>query len=149
MGNELTGITWTNKARLPQTNYEISLEAMRRQGTDFFCGLTFPVETNFCTLIVGGWGGALVGLSSLDGMDASENDTTKFMSFDDNRWYKIRLQVTPEKITAWIDDEKVVDAEIKGRKVSLRYGDIDLSCPLGIATYQTSASIRNIRMKRL
>ena len=27
-------------------------------------------------LIVGGWGGTVVGLSSIDGMDASENETT-------------------------------------------------------------------------
>src|SRR5688500_14813855 len=37
MGSELTGITWTNVHRLPKTNYEISLEAKRRDGTDFFC----------------------------------------------------------------------------------------------------------------
>ncbi|MBA4148228.1 MAG: DUF1080 domain-containing protein [Verrucomicrobia bacterium] len=149
MGSELTGINWTNAGRLPETNYEISLEAMRRDGTDFFCGLTFPVETNFCTLIVGGWGGGLVGISSIDGMDASENDTTKFRSFDKNQWYKIRVRVTPEKITTWIDDEQVIDVEIKGRKISMRFGDIDLSAPLGIATWQTSASIKNIRMKRI
>lgn len=149
MGSELTGITFTNAARLPKTNYEISLEAMRRDGTDFFCGLTFPVETNFCTLVVGGWGGGLVGISSLDGMDASENETTKFRSFDKNKWYKIRVRVTPEKIMTWIDDEQVIDVGIKGRKVSMRFGDIDLSIPLGIATWQTSASVKNIQVRRM
>src|SRR5881628_3209780 len=34
----MTGITWTND--LFRTNYEISLEAMRVEGNDFFCGLT-------------------------------------------------------------------------------------------------------------
>ncbi|MFN7139685.1 MAG: DUF1080 domain-containing protein [Limisphaerales bacterium] len=149
MGNQLTGITWTNAGRLPKTNYEISLEAKRRSGTDFFCGLTFPVETNFCTLIVGGWGGALVGLSNIDGMDASENETTKYLNFDKDRWYQIRLRVTPERIMTWIDDEQVINAEIKDRKISLRFGDIDLSTPLGLATWQTSSSLRNIRLKRL
>src|SRR3990172_1197694 len=37
----MTGITWTNK--FPKMNYEVSLEAMRVEGSDFFCGLTFPV----------------------------------------------------------------------------------------------------------
>ncbi len=149
MGAELSGITFTNVSSLPQTNYEISLEAMKRSGTDFFCGLTFPVGTNHCSLIVGGWGGGLVGISSIDGMDASENETTKYRSFDKNKWYKIRVRVTPEKITTWLDDEQLIDVEIKGRKVSMRFGDIEQSTPLGIATYQTSASIRNLQLKRL
>src|SRR5262245_58340085 len=37
----MTGVTWTNA--LPRMNYEISLEAMRVEGNDFFCALTFPV----------------------------------------------------------------------------------------------------------
>ncbi|MHC4072135.1 MAG: LamG domain-containing protein [Planctomycetota bacterium] len=56
MGNDMTGITWA--APLPaKTNYEITLEAMRVDGSDFFCGLTFPVGENFCSLVLGGWGG--------------------------------------------------------------------------------------------
>ena len=74
MGSPFTGINWTNE--FPKVNYEVALDAMRVMGSDFFCGLTVPVGTNFCSLIVGGWGGSLVGISSLDGMDASENETT-------------------------------------------------------------------------
>ena len=36
---------------------------------------------NIPTLVLGGWGGSLCGLSSLDYMDASENQTTTFVSF--------------------------------------------------------------------
>src|SRR5262245_55401841 len=79
----MTGITWTND--LPKMNYEISLEAMRVEGSDFFCALTFPVNEDPCSLIVGGWGGGVVGLSSLDGQDAANNDTTKYMSFENGR----------------------------------------------------------------
>ncbi len=53
-GSELTGITWTGE--LPRMNYEIKLDAMRVDGTDFFCGLTFPVGDLPCSFIVGGWG---------------------------------------------------------------------------------------------
>src|SRR5262245_4756509 len=42
-GTTLSGITWTRGAALPRTNYEITLEAMKLKGGDFFCGLTFPV----------------------------------------------------------------------------------------------------------
>src|SRR6185369_7925223 len=53
----MTGITWTNE--VPTNNYEISLEAMRVEGSDFFCALTFPVGKDPCSFIVGGWGGGV------------------------------------------------------------------------------------------
>ena len=65
-GVMLTGITWTGSS-FPKTNFEVSLEAKKVDGTDFFCGLTFPVAESHCSLILGGWGGGIVGLSSLDG----------------------------------------------------------------------------------
>ena len=40
-GNDLTGITWTGD--LPRLGYEIEVQAKRVSGSDFFCGLTFPV----------------------------------------------------------------------------------------------------------
>ena len=66
MGIELTGVNWTGE--LPKGEYEISFEGRRVQGNDFFCGLTFPVKGSHATLILGGWGGALVGISSLDNL---------------------------------------------------------------------------------
>src|SRR5262249_39791253 len=72
-GAPLTGITWAGgPPELPRMSYEVSLDAMKVDGSDFFCGLTFPVGPDPCSFIVGGWGGGVVGLSSLDGMDASE-----------------------------------------------------------------------------
>ena len=56
-GQPLTGITWQKGDKLPKDNYEITLQAMKRKGDDFFCGLTFPVRKSFCSLICGGWGG--------------------------------------------------------------------------------------------
>lgn len=147
LGAELTGINYSGD--LPAIDYEVRLEAMNLAGSDFFCGLTFPVEKSFCSLIVGGWGGGVVGLSSIDGRDASENETTKFMKFDHHKWYRIRLRVTAPKIEAWIDDEKVIDVEIAGRKIGLRLGPIEESKPFGIAAWQTTAALRNIQLRRL
>ena len=73
-GEHLSGINWTKDA--PKTNYEISLEAMKIEGNDFLCGLTFPVGDSFATLIMGGWGGGVTGISNIDNSDASENPTT-------------------------------------------------------------------------
>ena len=57
MGGPFTGVGITNPPF--QSNYEIALDAMRVGGSDFFCGMTVPVGTNFCSLIVGGWGGGV------------------------------------------------------------------------------------------
>jgi hypothetical protein len=141
----MTGITWTGD--LPRMNYEVSLEAMRVEGSDFFCGLTFPVGADPCSFIVGGWGGGVVGLSSLDGDDASQNETTQYLNFQNRRWYEIRLRVVPNRIQAWIDEEKVVDVDISKRKLSIRI-EVEPSLPLGIATWNTAAALRHIRLKR-
>ena len=144
-GTPFTGVHFTNDP--PKVNYEIALEAMRVSGSDFFCGLTFPVRDSFCSLIVGGWGGTLVGLSNLDGADASENETTQFVSFEPGRWYRIRLRVTENKIEAWIEQKKVVNLTTTGRKLSLRFGEIELSKPLGIASWDTGAALREIKIR--
>jgi hypothetical protein len=146
MGADLSGITWTNGA-LPRTNYEISLQAIKLDGSDFFCGLTFPVAKSSCSLILGGWGGGVVGLSSLDDADASENETTRSLAFDAGHWYHIVLRVTAAKIEAWLDDKKIIDASIAGRKVSLRPGAIYLSEPLGVATYVTTSGLKDFKLR--
>ena len=35
-----------------------------------------------------------LGLSNVDFYDASDNITTQFMAFDDNKWYKFRIRVS-------------------------------------------------------
>jgi len=145
MGAILTGVVYTNE--VARTNYEISLEAKKTMGSDFFCGLTVPVGETNCTLIVGGWGGGVVGISSLDHYDASENDTTLFRGFAKDQWYDIRMRVTPEKLQVWLDGKEVIDTTIKERKVGMRAGEIEMCVPLGVAAYQTASALRNIRVR--
>ena len=146
MGESMTAIIYDATDPLPTTNYEISLEANKLMGNDFFCGLTFPIREDHATLIVGGWGGAVVGISSIDDFDASENETAQFMAFETERWYKIRLRVEEERLVAWIDDDKVIDMWIGDRRVSMRPGEIELCIPLGIASYQTRTALRKIKL---
>jgi len=145
MGVPFTGVNYTNA--VPKLNYEVSLEAMRVEGDDFFCGLTFPVGDSFASLIVGGWGGTVVGISSIDGEDASENDASQSMTFATGRWYHIRLRVTEEKLEVWIDEKQIVNAVTTERKLSLRAGDIELSKPFGLASWATGAAFRAIKIR--
>jgi hypothetical protein len=146
-GAGLTGLTWKGKP-LPTTDYEVQLEAQRVDGVDFFCGITFPVGKTFCCFICGGWGGAVVGLSNIDDFDASENDTTKYLKFDDKKWYKFRIRVTDTRIETWIDGKLIVNQPIKDRRVGIRF-DIEQACPFGISCWQTTAGIRKLRIRQL
>lgn len=132
---------------IPKVNYEIAFDAMRLEGEDFFCGLTFPIGDAHCSLIVGGWGGGLVGLSNLDGANAAENETTQYVSFESGRWYRIRLRVTEQRIQAWIEQKQVVDLLTVGRSFEVRFGEIMLSRPFGLCAWDTSAAYRAIKIR--
>jgi hypothetical protein len=99
--------------------------------------------------VVGGWGGGLVGLSSINGDDASENETMQTMKFDNGRWYKIRIRVTSKKIEGWIDGDQMLNVTTEGKKISMRSGEIELSEPFGFATFRTEAAYRDLRLRRL
>jgi 3-keto-disaccharide hydrolase len=146
MGDGCTGINW--KGEFPRNNYKVSLEAKRVSGNDFFAGITFPVGDDYCSFIVGGWGGTVVGLSSINKVDASENETSSSRKFEKDVWYKICLIVKTDTIKALIDDEVVVDFAIGNKKLSIR-PEVFLSKPFGISSWNTTAALRNVRLVRI
>lgn len=143
-GGSITGITHTKE--FPKTNYELHLEARRAKGSDFFCGLTFPFDKVHASLICGGWGGTVTGISSIDGYDASENSSSKYLKYEEGKWYDIRLKVTPAKIEAWIDGKLEVDVETEGRTIGTRL-EVERSKPLGISAFETQSEIRKIEWR--
>ena len=130
----MNGVKWTGEA--PQPQFEMEWQARRVDGSDFFSAVTFPArgENECVTFVAGGWGGATVGISSIDDKDASENETTSRRKFERGVWYRIRLMRSGEKIEAWIDDEKVIDVSTEGKRLSLRPGPISACAPFGVAT---------------
>ena len=208
-GLVITGVTFTNKMVLPKTNYEMEYEAKKVNGADFFGLLTFPVCDSHASLVTGGWGGAVTGISSINSMDASENDTTVYLKFNKEQWYKFRLRVTPENLSVWMTpkehliplnatvasivkayqdeaaktgteltavaaekalrklnpeldknipardtiyfpgESQIIDEPIKDKVIEMRVGEIELSAPLGFATFQSYGVIRNVRLRKL
>lgn len=148
-GDSISGAVYKKAASLPVTNYELSLEAKRLEGVDFFCGLTFPVGSvkTCATLVCGGWGGAVTGISSIDNLDASENATSSFVRYEDNQWYAVKVRVTPENLSVWLDGKHIIDQDLKDKKVSVRPGPIESYLPLSLTTFSTTAAIRNIKLK--
>ncbi len=132
----------------PRSDYEVTLEAKRIDGSDFFCGITFPVGDDYLSLVLGGWGGGTTGLSNLDNMSAIENETTGYTEFEQNRWYRVRLRVTSEKVEVWIDKEQIVDVEHAKRKLSIWWEQEPVR-PFGIASWYTKSAVRDIQLTRL
>jgi len=148
-GSTLSGINWTGGA-LPKMNYEIELDAMKVNGSDFFVGLTFPYKESHASIILGGWGGSLVGISSINGNDAANNEYTRVREFPKDKWVHVKLRVTPDKIKVWLDkeEEAILDVDTKDVQIGLR-ADIDAARPLGLSTFQTAAAYKNITLKKL
>ena len=142
----MTGVCWVGDS-LPVNNYVISYEARRVAGGDIFAGLTFRYGETSASLVFGGWGGIVNGLSSIDGYDASGNETTQFFSFRDNQWYPVQLRVTTDSIRAVVGIEKVVDLATAGKDIHLRDDNLDTGFTLW--TYLSTGEIRNIRIKKL
>ncbi|MDR3234668.1 MAG: DUF1080 domain-containing protein [Planctomycetaceae bacterium] len=153
-GDSMTGVRYGKT--LPATDYELSYEARRTLGSDFFAACTFPVGKDFCTLVNGGWGGAITGLSSVNGSDASENETSANYDYEDNVWYRFRILVTKKAIQVWIakpdkkkiwDEKLVVDIETDDRTFSVRFEMNDYK-PLGFCTWSSEGELRNIRYRK-
>ncbi|MCA9129573.1 MAG: DUF1080 domain-containing protein [Planctomycetales bacterium] len=146
-GEPLTGIH-SERKDFPKTDYEIRFEAQRVEGRDFFCGLTFPVGEGFCSLITGGWGGGVVGLSNIDGFDASENETSAYKEFENNHWYSFHVVVSQKEVVVTIDDKEFVRLEREGHEFSTRI-EVSICEPLGYCVFGTKAAVRNWKWRPL
>jgi hypothetical protein len=137
--------------QLPVTHYTLTFQAKRHAGDDFFAAMTFPCGSlqTCLTLMLGGWGGDLCGISSLDGKDASENEQRSSQTFRPDHWHDFRLEVRPDTLQVWMDERRIVNASLTGRTLSLRPGDIELCAPFGFASYWTEGHIRQLSLTPL
>jgi len=146
IGREMTGLVWAGK---PLTdNYRLSLQAKRVQGDDFFCGLVFPVRKGHVALILGGWGGAIVGLSNVDDMTAVDNNTTRTIQFTMGKWYDIEVEVVDNMVTIALDDKVIIEQEITDHRFNV-WPQHEPTVPLGLTTYCTKGAYRNIVVRHL
>ncbi len=90
----------------------------------------------------------MTGLSSLDGMDASENETTRSFRYQDKTWYRFRVRVTDKMIRCLIDDKEIVAVDHRDRRVATRI-EIRGNQPLGFATWESTGALRHIEIRPL
>jgi hypothetical protein len=146
IGSPLTGITWSGAVR--SGDYELEVVGARELGNDFFCALTFPVGGAHLTLVLGGWGGSVCGLSSLDGLDASRNATRSVRRFERGRAYRAVVTVTRTRVAVALDGEHLCAVDPRAHALSLR-PEVLLSRPLGVAAYGTAAAVYSVRWRPL
>ncbi|MDR1383716.1 MAG: DUF1080 domain-containing protein [Planctomycetaceae bacterium] len=154
-GDLSTGIKYVKP--FPKTNYEITYQAKRVKGYDFFGTITFPVKDSFCSFVNGGWGGGTIGLSSINGYDASENETSSYYSFKDDEWYQFRVCVSDDRITVWVNaledksaekQEPEIDVTLKEKEISIRI-EVNPYKPLGFTSWVTEGWLRDIKYREL
>ncbi len=145
-GHPLTGITYGKE--FPKDNFEIRWEARRVDGSDFLAGLTFPIGDSYCSFIAGGWGGGVTGISSINGNDASENETTQFLDYKKGQWYKFHLRLTAEHIIVTIDGKELVKVERGDKRFSIR-NEVRESRPLGYCVFETRVELRGLEYRAL
>lgn len=144
-GDPATGIRF--RGVVPRDSYEVTFEAQRLVGSDFFCGLTFPIGDEHCTLVLGGWSGTIVGLSNVDDEPAVENLTATSIEFENECWYSVRV-VVDKAIHVWIADRKVIELERGGHRFTLWWEQEEMA-PFGIATWGgTTGIIRELRVRK-
>jgi hypothetical protein len=152
-GKPITAVRYTDweREQMPVVDYRVSWECMRADGTDFFTALTFPVRrmTDCCTLVLGAWGGGLVGISNIDDRDANENGTRSEHYFERGKWYGVRLEVRADSLQVWLNDSRVVNVWIEGHKISMRPGEIESCVPFGLATYWTTGCVRGLLVEEI
>jgi hypothetical protein len=146
-GDAMTGVVY-RRGDFPKADYEVSLEGKKVDGHDFFCTTTFPVGDAFCSLVVGGWGGSIVGLSNVNHQDASMNETTDTKEFARDRWYRVRIRVTKDWVQAWIDDDRVVNLDVSDKVLTVRRECVPCQ-PFGFVTWRTVGAVRNVRVRPL
>ena len=145
-GRPATGIAW--EGGFPTSDYEVRLNAMRVAGAGTFCTMVIPIGRAACQLGVGGWNGNVVALSLVDDRYGDQNMTARRMTFDPGRWYAVRLRVTDARVEAWIDDKKMIDLARAGHTFSL-WSAYDSARPFGITSWETTAALQDIQMRRL
>ncbi|MEM9480857.1 MAG: family 16 glycoside hydrolase [Verrucomicrobiota bacterium] len=138
-------------SQLPDGPYEIKVEARRVEGQDIFLGLTFPVPgREACvTLIAGGWGGGITGISSIDYRDASQNSTMSDQRYENDEWYEFRIEVRSDDIQVWLDGRIIVNAFIRDRHIGMRPGEVEQVQPFGLITWETVAEVRRLKVTEL
>ena len=94
--------------------YTVTMRARKNSGNEgFILMFNYADNNNYCWLNLGGWSNSSHGVEQM----YHGGKTAIFQTpghIETGRWYDVRLEVDGNHITAFLDDEKVVDTELRG-----------------------------------
>jgi hypothetical protein len=131
---------------VPKIGYEVAVEAMRLTGKDF-ASLVFPVHEMRCGLTVGGFSGDVVGFGNVNGLSPGgpQCPLDRRIVLEANRWYTVRLRVTAERITVWLDNRFVMALNPRGCTFEALGPPLR---PLGVFAAGGKAAFRSVRLRQ-
>ncbi|NQT53548.1 DUF1080 domain-containing protein, partial [bacterium] len=135
---------------VPRENYEFAYETMRKSGSGDFGTLAFAIGgATHCMLHIGAGDGRTIGLSLVDNRDYRSNGTARKLDLCNGRWYSVQLQVTEDRVRAWIDGRQVVDQPREGHRFAPKSHISRRIKAFGLCSLKSVAAVRNIRLRRL
>ncbi|HUT35547.1 MAG TPA: family 16 glycoside hydrolase [Planctomycetota bacterium] len=138
-GPMYTGLSWTGE--LLTMDYELVFEAMRFASDEpCLCHVIYPFRDGHAALLLGGKGNMLE-------LGAAPHPGAR-MDFEPRRWYSVLLRVTESKVQLWIDGKLAVEGETRRRAPDFWWQWSPIK-PLGFFTNLMTASVRNIRLRRI
>jgi hypothetical protein len=90
----------------------------------------------------------LIGISSINGNDASENETASYRNFKNGEWYRFKVRVDKANITVWLNDEQIIVVARENRKFSVR-AEVMRSRPLGYCVFQSKVFVKDWEYRTL
>lgn len=122
------------------TDYELTLKAQRVTGREgFLITVRYADEKNWCWWNLGGWGNVKHALEVCKDGHKRIHGPAKDGKIDYVRWYDIRIRCEQDRITGWLEGQKLLD--VKG--VPHRRGCI------GLGTWATQADFKDVVVKDL
>lgn len=112
-----TPVTAVVNTQLTGTRYSVSVRAKKVSGNEGFLLLfNYVDKDNYCCFNVGGWGNSATGFEQIlaGGKTALKNVGSKI---ETGRWYDIRVDVDGNKVSGYIDNELIVETELRGLTV--------------------------------
>ncbi len=96
------------------TRYSVSLRAKKNSGDEgFLIIFNYADKDNYCWFNVGGWGNSACGFEQAAGGGTSVLKRVP-MKIETGRWYDIRVDIDGNKVTGYVDGEKMVETELRG-----------------------------------
>jgi alpha-L-arabinofuranosidase len=95
-------------------HYSVSMRAKKNSGDEgFLIIFNYEDKDNYCWFNVGGWDNTSTGFEQAAGGGKTTLKSVKH-KIETGRWYDIRVEIDGNKVAGYVDDELIVETELRG-----------------------------------